>query len=63
MAQGSKADVQLLPQRLSAGTCLSVTFKAMQRHMKAQENPMATNGWEFKVIVRILYTLGQNIGR
>lgn len=35
-------------QRLSAGTCLPVTLKAMQRHVKAQEKPIATNEWEFK---------------
>lgn len=50
-------------QRLSAGTCLLVTLKAMQRHVRAQENPIAANEWELKANVRILYTLGYNIGR
>lgn len=40
-------------QRLSAGTCLLVAFKAMQRCVKAQNNPIATNKWEFKASIRI----------
>ena len=40
-------------RRPSAGTCLLVTSKAMQRCVKAQDNPIATNKWEFKPNVSI----------